>query len=416
MMARVSGPTPSPHIAREPDRRVDSLKIASLNVNSLIKQQKRAALLDFVIEHDLNIALIGETKLRGVHVLTFSDYELFRSDRPGSLNGGGTAVLIKNTLPYELVSAPSSANDKILEHTIVRIKFPDGNLFVIAIYANNDSGQHFVDELNTLIRKLNLHRKDNFYLIAGNFNARHEAWRDVVNKLKGVLLKRWYDSEGLETKARIIPPSRPTFPSAGSFLDLCLVDNRVKFLDLVDGKLPVVSYPSDHDAVVFTIALATALATRDPTLSHRFVFKKTRWSLFERNLARHYDGSVPEDRNLTNPEITEHLVRIQSAICEGVERDVPRYKPTDNVLNYVNRRTKSLHKDKAFLVTRLNWLLRHNTGSTRDTTRKRETRLLISTVNDQLNAEFQASQNKYWSTQHKSINHRHAPSFFPKIN
>lgn len=119
------------------------------------------------------------------------------------------------------------------------------------------------------------------------------------------------------------------------------------------------------------------------------MFKKTKWARFKSNFATRYASSVPGDRNLTNGEITEHLTDTQSAIREVIEHDVPRYRPSDSVSKYMNRKTRSLHKDQSHLVTRPNWLLRHNHGTPLD---------------------------KYWSAQHRSINHRHSSSFFPKIN
>lgn len=99
-----------------------------------------------------------------------------------------------------------------MEYTIVETKFSRQNLFIITLYANNDSGRQFTDELNTLFNGLKLHLTDNFYIIAGDFNVRHTIWGDSVDKEKGILLKNWLDYEGLEYKANIIPPSEGSFP------------------------------------------------------------------------------------------------------------------------------------------------------------------------------------------------------------
>lgn len=174
-MARASGPTTSSQITREPEPRPGSLKIASINANSIVRQPRRADLLNFVTANDLDIVLICETKLQKRHALTFANYDFNKTDWSGNRGGDGTAVLIKNSLDHELVATPSSAGNKIIEHTIVKVRLPRNNLFVIAMYANNDENHSFTDELNALFNRLDLGSDENYYVIAGDFNARHRA-------------------------------------------------------------------------------------------------------------------------------------------------------------------------------------------------------------------------------------------------
>lgn len=418
MMARDGEHSPPSHHTQESGTIPGSLKVASINVNSLISLSKRYDLFNFVTENDLDIVLICETKLNNNHRLQFSNYELMRTNRANNKNGGGTAILVKNTLPFELIPTPSSRNNKILEYTIIKIKTISlqSNLYLIALYANNDTNHFFIDELNTLFEKLNLNSPNNFYIIAGDFNARHTAWGDSVDKGKGILLKKWLDNEGLEYRANVTLPSEPTFPSAHSYLDLCLSDNRIEFVGLLNGKLPVVDYPSDHKALLFSIIPTAIIPLCDPSLSYRFMYKKTRWSKFEKDLHKSYISTIPEDRNLNNTEISEQLINLQDFISNEIERGIPKYKPNDNILNYTNRKIKLLHKDKSFLITTLNKLLHLNNSSPHYAKRIHDTKNLISKINEQIKSEYSISYNKYWNAQFKSINHRKSSSFFPKIN
>lgn len=226
----------------------------------------------------------------------------------------GTAVLIKNTIPYERVYTPSSVGNKIIEYFIVKIKIELGWLHIISLLANNEADHSFTSELNTLFTKLDLDSERNFFIIAGDFNARHSAWGNSVDKRKGVLLKRWADHDDLGFRARVIPSLTPSFPSAGSFLDLCLVDHRMEFLDLVQGKLRDVDYNSDHKALVFSIKLPSLIDDSNPAPEHRYMFKKTKWKKFKKQLADNYISSIPADINLSNEEISSHLLNIQNFI------------------------------------------------------------------------------------------------------
>ena len=74
--------------------RQHKLKIISINVNSLIQNQRRDCLLNFTKTYKPDIVLINETKLNPKSKIHFKDFNLVRNDRPNSKMGGGTAILI----------------------------------------------------------------------------------------------------------------------------------------------------------------------------------------------------------------------------------------------------------------------------------------------------------------------------------
>ena len=74
--------------------RQHKLKIISINVNSLIQNQRRDCLLNFTETHKPDIVLINETKLNPKYKIHFKDFTLVRNDRPNSKMRGGTAILI----------------------------------------------------------------------------------------------------------------------------------------------------------------------------------------------------------------------------------------------------------------------------------------------------------------------------------
>ena len=61
-----------------------NLKIAAINVNSIVSNHKRFELLEFTTKFSHDIILISETKLNNKHKLGFEFFNLIRTDRSGS--------------------------------------------------------------------------------------------------------------------------------------------------------------------------------------------------------------------------------------------------------------------------------------------------------------------------------------------
>lgn len=391
------------------------LKIISVNVNSLVGLAKRNELLSFIQKHDPDVVLVCETKLSNRYRIQFADYKLIRSDRQATSSGGGTAVLVKNSILHEVIFSPSSRENSVIEYTIISVRLNDKKLFLAAIYANNSERVKFRDELNALFLKLKLQDPNHLYLFAGDFNARHKAWGDKVNKRKGIILNNWLQNEGLGYRARILTTDRPSFPSAGSFLDLCLCDHRVEFTDLVNNKIRALDYCSDHRALLFNMKLQDHLSIcrTVPEETFRFAYKKTKWKKFTKKLAAEYQNEIPTNRNLTIDEINQHIKSIEQTIIKTIHDTVPRYTPHNNVLNYVNSKIKRLHKYKSFIITALNKSYKNTQPSLYQTPFLKE---LIQRINYILKLNFSTSYIKYWETQVKSIDYKNSASFFPKVN
>lgn len=74
------------------------LKTAAINVNFTIKHQRRFDLIKLMQENEPDITMVTETKLNPSHKLNIDGYEIIRTDRPGSNQGGGIAIIIKTKL------------------------------------------------------------------------------------------------------------------------------------------------------------------------------------------------------------------------------------------------------------------------------------------------------------------------------
>lgn len=88
---------------------LNKLNIAAINVNSIIANYRRLELYEFMKTHHHDILLLSETKLNPKYKIQFKEYNIIRTDRPNSRQGGGTAIIIRKDIPYELINYPSSA-------------------------------------------------------------------------------------------------------------------------------------------------------------------------------------------------------------------------------------------------------------------------------------------------------------------
>lgn len=175
--------------SQESESSFDSLKIASLNVNSLISLSKRNDLYNFVSDNNFDIVLLCETKLNPRYKIQFSQYDLTKTDRPKSQKGGGTAIMIKKNIPYAIVYNPASNNNSIIEYTIIKIKLAQFNFFIIALYANNKESRAFTAELNHLFHNLNLDAAD-IIIIPDIRRGVTELTKEKVRYLKNGLTMR----------------------------------------------------------------------------------------------------------------------------------------------------------------------------------------------------------------------------------
>ncbi|KAL7286456.1 hypothetical protein TKK_0019402 [Trichogramma kaykai] len=391
-----------------------AVKIAAINVNSIVSINKRNDLLNFTNTHNLDIVLIGETKLSERHRIYFNNHDFIRTDRKSN-KGVGTAILIKNTLPYNIVSHPSCSDNVAIEYTIVNIVLGRLKLLVVSLYAGGRDDRAFINELDRLVEELKLTHPYNYFLIAGDFNAKHTQWGNPYTRTRGRMLSGWIDARCITTRMKLHAPILPTFPSANSSIDLCLADCRLNFTDLIDDKIKTLDYNSDHLALCFTVSIPCELNSIDPSDSHHFSFKKTKWPKFTTYLQSNYIHNIPTNRNLTNTEIDRNITTIADFIMNAIKNIVPKYKPSNNFMIYSNTTIKKLHKYKSFLISLRNKFYR-NPAHINSLIDLDSLKFLINLTNHTLNNEYKKSQTKYWDCVHSKINYKNSETFFPQIN
>lgn len=155
----------------------------------MIQNQRRDNLLYLTKKHNPDIVLVNETKLSDRYKISFEEYKLIRNDRPNSTQGGGTVILIKNQIKFTNIDLPQLKKFTVLEVSILKLRLPrNNNLFIIAAYAPGNNKREFHHEWQYIFDALKLSEHQNYYILAGDLNAKHTNWKNQVNNPRGIFL------------------------------------------------------------------------------------------------------------------------------------------------------------------------------------------------------------------------------------
>ncbi|XP_076379050.1 uncharacterized protein LOC143259674 [Megalopta genalis] len=401
-------------------RLVDKLNIVSVNVSSIITNERRATLTDFLTLHAPDITLLCETKLSPSHKLFFKDYNLIRTDRPNSKQGGGTAILIRNSFKYKTRNIRTDNANPCLEFTIIEISLPDNHkLLLIAGYATSNCKKEFMQDLKCLFQKLKLEQTKNLYLLAGDLNAKHTAWGNTLNNSRGTSLHLWNIENQITYRTSLYSTESPSYPKSNSYIDLCLADNRIKFHNTESGKIKCIEYDSDHKALQMTISVDTMpllLLDIDVPIKKNN-YNKADWPLFEKHLEdKHEEFTIPNDRNLSTNEIDDYLIQINEHIIEAINNTVPKYNHNQNSTDkYITPNIDRLRKDKSYLITQINNIKRNNTLSYHDQITVKALNKLLKKVRHKIELAFYQSVSNHWKQKISNVAKIEPKKRFPEI-
>lgn len=396
------------------------LKVISVNVNSIVTNQKRHSLLQFLNKHQPDMALLNETKLNNNHRLSFKDYSMVRDDRPNSTQGGGTCILIKRNIKFDILQISPHQVHRSIETSAIKLKCSNNlNLIVISIYAPGHNNVTITNELDHLLNQIDTSNLNNYFIITGDINARLPDWGDSTMNSRGGYIRTWIANHCVEHHFTTYTPAEPTFPKSGSYLDICFADSRLELFNLVNDKLKTLDYDSDHKAIWFEVNLSISNLLIDDEHNQNFSknYKKTNWNKFRKYLLESDIDPIPNNRNLSNNEIDEYLDKLNKVINNSIEATVPEFKPSNSTEKYANKKTNSLHKMKSNLTTRLNKLKNNYNQNQPDIQSAiEEVQAQIEHTKYELAKEFSKSCNKYWSNKAKKIDYKNSDTFFPEVN
>ena len=167
--------------------------VATLNINGLNNVDKQLHLIDFVNQHNIDILMLQEHNLKSldkVHDDFKSFFHIFVN--PSINSKGGTAIIIKRSLPISVIDVDNSADSRIMS---LRLLYCNQELHFLNIYAH--SGNHFINDREHLFQTeilYYLRRNLSRTIIGGDFNC-------IINK-KDATTNNCHLSKALTTLVR----------------------------------------------------------------------------------------------------------------------------------------------------------------------------------------------------------------------
>ncbi|GFR11775.1 putative RNA-directed DNA polymerase from transposon X-element [Trichonephila clavata] len=155
------------------------LRLTSWNANGV--RSRIVELRDFIDKHSPDLILLQETHLGSGDTLQIPNYTTYRDDRPTlptQKRRGGTAILIKSSLPHFRTPTQPMGT---AEATSVTLTPPGSNhITITSIYLMN---QNVIANINTDLETI--FSISNVSIICGDFNAHNTYWGCSYNNGRG---------------------------------------------------------------------------------------------------------------------------------------------------------------------------------------------------------------------------------------
>lgn len=299
-------------------RNPSNLNIAFWNAQGL--QRKTQELASFLAHHNIDIMLISETHFRLKTRPRIANYILYKTDRQGDISAGGTAIYIKRNIKH---SPLPPLQLQSIETTGITIQSKRaGNIDIYAIYYPPGKALQVTD-LNKLTNS------NNGLILAGDFNAKHEAWNSKTRNSRGTKLMQYLDQKPIAIAA----PAEPTHyhNDKGDILDFALIQN----IKMDFAVTTIEELTSDHFPVLLTI---DDTPQDKPTLTEIVDWKQYResFSITQSAVSLESPRQIEDEaRNLENC-IKTSLNRATSKIATNH----PTFKLPQHILHEIKEKNK----------------------------------------------------------------------------
>ncbi|KAK0169435.1 hypothetical protein PV328_012052 [Microctonus aethiopoides] len=307
---------------------------------------------------------------------------------------------------------------KIIENLSIKIKINrNNNLILTTVYAPPSNREKFEKEFDELFQKLELSNTKNYYIIAGDLNAKHKRWKNNSYNTRGNQIDKWLEKNDLKYRIQLYNTDIPTYPRGESYLDICIADQRLHFQTINNNELRAIPYDSDHNAVLMDIknTLDSDWTLETNTETHKKNFNKTNWEKFKKTLIQQHKKKIPDNINLSRNEIDSYIEQLEKEINDTIEKVVPIIKKNKCQTDcYKNKKIKNLEKYKSSIITNINKIYRAMNNKNNHYILRMK--IILKEVRKELKQEYKNSINKYWREKIKSITSNNSKKMFPIIN
>ncbi|GFV20632.1 RNA-directed DNA polymerase from mobile element jockey [Trichonephila clavipes] len=148
----------------------------------------------FIADWNPDIVYLQETHLQPCHNFIFPDDSIYRTD--GTFRGGGTAVMIKRSIPHHQIFI---TNNNLETTAIKLIRLNEQPITIVSAYrpprkSISDQDLH------------RIFRNQGYVLVAGDLNAKYVSWSPLTQQnVAGNIIRRFCDSTGYS----LVAPPEP---------------------------------------------------------------------------------------------------------------------------------------------------------------------------------------------------------------
>jgi len=172
------------------------LKSLLWNANGL--KQYETALLNLLLEKQIDIALITETHSKPNTKLFFPGFKIFRTDHLDKTADAGTAIKIFSKIQHQLL--PSVQLPTIQSTTIqITLNHVPTKIFSVYLPPRRAISSR---QLNQFLKSLGPQ-----FLVGGDFNSKHSQWGCISENQRGKILQKITKN----TPYIFISPKGPTY-------------------------------------------------------------------------------------------------------------------------------------------------------------------------------------------------------------
>lgn len=309
------------------------LKIICWNANGL--PQRKLELENFLQHHNIDIALIAETHLvTSANLPKIRNYLVYATNHPSGLPRGGSAVIIKRSLPHHDIG--SFCTDSI-QSSVIAINFNHRSINISSIYCpprHTPLESDFTDLFNHL---------GHHWILGGDFNAKHPAWGSRLQSPRGKVLHKAIT----RVNGNPITPGNPTywpsdFNKIPDIIDF-FVCKGVPINNIISDT--VTDLGSDHIPVTLTLNNLPVLRPTPRPLANN----STNWDEYRNSIDQQINLSIrivsPEDLD----QCAEQFTSILQQSCENstVYRDLipsPTVDYPKFIMELIKRRRRARKK------------------------------------------------------------------------
>lgn len=288
------------------------LKILQWNSRSAVANKQ--SLLQFLLNNEIDIALISETCYKPEHNPKLGGFNVIRHDRLNRRFGGVAILLAPQLSNYRSLDLANVVKDLPFELCGVKVKIDNRNLFIFSLY-NPPKTKISASNWEKAFRACLAFKGD--VIFGGDFNAHHALWGsssndnfgnqivEALNNVNFILL-----NDGSAT--RITPPGSPK-----SAVDLTLTTPAIAAIS--HWQVLNRSLGSDHKPILMEIKMKIEKKVIYPV--RKWALDRANWTLFQALL----DSTLENVPYVAEPEVLCNI--FTNALYKSCEAAIPKNGP-----------------------------------------------------------------------------------------